>query len=201
MFITINLTAGQRVEFREVYDFVRIMESTAAVNLEFFRKEREVDEAVGVVSGFSETFEAPCDRLVIVNGATAQAVTFATRQGSRVEYERPPTGNVAITNMGGQFVANLKAVASVVGGNSEIISTGQVFVNNRRFLAIQNKSSGSIWIGFTTWGRTPDNAPITADNGLEIEAGQTFQCDGFAPTGFIICVAQVAGAKVLVVEG
>lgn len=199
MFITINLTAGQRVEFREVYDFVRIMESTAAVTLEFFRKEREVDEAIGVVSGFSETFEAPCDRLVIVNGATAQSVTFATRQGSRVEYDRPPTGNVAITNTGGLFQSALKTVNAVAGTNSEVISG--LIAGTRRYLAIQNKSAVSIYIAFTNWGQTPNNAVLTADAGLEIEAGQTMTWEGFAPTGFVICVAQSAGAKVLVVEG
>lgn len=189
MFITINLTAGQRVEFREVYDFVRIMDSTAAVNLEFFRKEREVDEAVGVVSGFSETFEAPCDRLVIVNGATAQAVTFATRQGSRVEYDRPPTGNVAVTDV--TQCPDVSELTAVVGTASMVLAG---WSPRRRSMMIQNQSdSATVWLSF-------NNAGVSVGTGFRLRPGETFYNDLVSCPKVVNAIADQAGATVRWVE-
>lgn len=189
MFITINLTAGQRVEFREVYDFVRIMESTAAVTLEFFRKEREVDEAVGVVSGFSETFEAPCDRLVIVNGATAQAVTFATRQGSRVEYDRPPTGNVAVTDVA--QCPDVYEATFLVGTASAVLVYASL---RRRSMMVQNQSdSATVWLSF-------NNADPAIGNGFRLRPGETFYNDLVSCPKAVKAIADQAGAPVRWVE-
>lgn len=166
MFLTINLTAGQSVEFVEQYDHLRIMEATAGVTLEFYRAGREVDEALGVATGYSESFAQPCDKLRITNGGTAQVVAFATRLGSKVSYDKPPTGAV---------VAETKATNSATW---QMRSIGTAAANllfdsaNRRVVIIQNQSqTGVLWLGFG--GKVPG-----VNQGYRLGPGETFYQDG-----------------------
>lgn len=170
MFSTITLAANQRVEFVEPFDFIRVMDTTAAVSLEFYRQGREVDEANGVTAGYSESFANPCDRLAITNGATAQTITVATRLGSKVEYDKPPTGNVSVTNM--PAVLSIESQAAAVSQWSASVGTSSALLtganNNRRAVIVQNKSAtATIWVNVA-------NQPATVGSGLKIGPGESF---------------------------
>lgn len=184
MFVTFNMAAGQRVEFREAFDFIRIMDAASSLNVEFFRDGREVDEANGVGVGYSEKFAKACDMLAITNGATAQTVSFATRLGSAVAYDRPPTGNV---------IAESKTTNSATW---QMRSIGPVAANlcfdnqNRRVAIIQNQSqTGVLWIGFG--GNVPG-----VNNGYRLGPGETLYQDGPICWKAILGYADTAGTQV-----
>lgn len=196
MFTTITLTANQRVEFVEPFDFIRVMDTTAAVSLEFYRQGREVDEANGVTAGYSESFAQACDRLAITNGTTAQTITVATRLGSKVEYDRPPTGNVSVTNTPTVLAAplgtsNVKQAGVTVGVGQVAIATANT---NRKGLLIQNNSdTGTIWVNFAA-------QPPNTTSGLKIRPGETFASDSRVSMLQLNAISDTAGCAVTVVE-
>lgn len=196
MFTTITLTANQRVEFVEPFDFIRVMDTTAAVSLEFYRQGREVDEANGVTAGYSESFADPCDRLAITNGATAQTITVATRLGSKVEYDKPPTGNVSVTNT--PNVTTTAGPSSSVAQSAPAVGTASALFlaanGNRRCLIVQNKSAVStIWLNFAA-------QEATQGSGFKIGPGETFTWDQRVSANQINAIADTATAETCVIE-
>lgn len=184
MFLTLNMTAGQRVEFREAFDFIRVMGADSTISLEFFRDGREVDEANGVGVGYSEKFAKACDMVAITNGATAQTISFATRLGSQVAYDRPPTGAV---------VAEHKTTSSATWQMRSVgpAAANLVFDNQaRRSVMIQNQSqTGTLWIG---WGGNVPNI----NQGYRLGPGETFYLDGPLCWKAILGYADTAATQV-----
>lgn len=193
MFLTLNLTAGQAVEFVEQYDHLRLMDAASGVTLEFYRAGREVDEALGVATGYSESFAQPCDKLRITNGATAQTVTFATRMGSKVSYDKPPTGAVTVT---GTATTDVAQCADVSEGNV-VVGTASVLIapwdTRRRGLMLQNQSdTATIWIAF--------NGSLAAvGNGMRLKPGETFYHDTVLCMKSIYGISDTAGTTLRVV--
>lgn len=205
MFSTITLAANQRVEFVEPFDFIRVMDTTATVSLEFYRAGREIDEANGVTAGYSESWAEPCDKLAITNGTTAQTITVATRLGSRVEYDQPPTGNVSVMNTPSVSVTNTPSVtttaaaaAAVNQWQATVTSASQTIMNGtpgRRAFMIQNKSAtGTVWLNLT-------GAAATQAAGVRLMPGETFTMDQRVPVGAITAIGDIASnAEVAVFE-
>lgn len=189
MFITLNMAAGQRVEFREAFDFIRVMDAASTINVEFFRDGREVDEANGVGVGYSEKFAKSCDMVAITNGATAQAVSFATRLGSAVAYDRPPTGAVSVTDVAqcpdiAEGTISVGTASTILGGWSP----------RRRSVLIQNQSdTATIWVSF-------NNGLATVGNGFRIRPGETFYNDLVSCPKVVNAVSDQAATPVRWVE-
>lgn len=189
MHITFALTAGQRVEFYEPGDFFRLMAATAALNVIYYKNGKEVAEAEAVTVGYAEKFEGEgFDRFVIENGATAQTVTIASRNGSTVQYDTPPNGQVIVTNTGSSSWVH--ATRTVTTTNSSIANGNPL----RRYLLIQNKdATGTIWV---TLGNTATQA-----NGIKIEPGGSFEMTGFVTTGIVYAIGDIASnANIIVVD-
>lgn len=189
MHITFALTAGQRVEFYEPGDFFRLMAATSDLTVDYYRNGKEIAEAVGVTVGYAEKFEGEgFDRFVITNGATAQTVTIASRNGSSVQYDTPPNGQVTVTNTGS--ASWMQAGRTVTTTSSTIANTNAA----RRYLLIQNKdTTGNIWVNVAT---TASQA-----NGIKVEPGGSIEFAGFVPTGVIHCIGDIASnANVIVLD-
>lgn len=191
MYQTLNLTAGQRVEFTEAFDFVRIMDASASVDLEFYRDGREVDEALSVGVGFSEQFAKPCTRLVIVNGATAQTIRFATRLGSRVEFDRPPTGTVNVERDNSRRGNLFQTLFAVGTGNTQLHGGdgGRVYL-----MVINNSDTADVWI--TVDGTAPD-----VSKGIKLGPRDSIEFSGYCPTGGIRATASAAATNVVTLVG
>lgn len=190
MHITFALTAGQRVEFYEPGDFFRLMAATSDLTVDYYRNGKEIADAVGVTVGYAEKFEGEgFDRFVITNGATAQTVTIASRNGSSVQYDTPPNGQVTVTNTGGTaWNFQQKTVTTTA---AVMIATNAA----RRYLFIQNKdNTGNIWIQF---GANP-----TITTGIKIEPGASFEMANFVATNGVYAIGDIASnPNVTVVEG
>lgn len=198
MYQTITIQAGQRVEFIEAFDFVRVMDATGLLSLEFHREGREVDEAQGVGLGYSESFAKPCDKLVIVNDeAGPQTVKFATRLGSRVAFDKPPTGSVSVTNIPQVIVMPTTTTLFAQVQKTVTNASAQMvpFNSIRKGLTVQNKSeTGSVWINVT-------GAAATQANGIRIKPGETFSMDGRVSGQAITAIGDIASnADVVVIE-
>lgn len=173
-------------------DFFRLMECGTTVSIKFYLAGKEVADASDVRGGYAEVFASGgFDKVRIQNGATAQTIQFAIREGSRIEYDVPPVGNVAITNTGGAFAQGLVAVTNAVGGVVLAIAKPA-----RRYLMVVNKSaSGIIYV-------RADGGVPTVGTGVPLEPGDSWELSGFQPTGAIRAIGDIANnPDVLVIEG
>lgn len=191
MHISFALTAGQRVEFYEPGDFFRLMAATSDLTVEYYKNGKEIAEAVAVTVGYAEKFEeGGFDRFVITNGATAQTVTIATRNGSTVQYDTPPNGQVTVTN---------NASTSFTHAQKTVTTTSSAMLTsnaNRRYLLIQNRDTvGNIWVML-------NGATATQAAGIKIEPGGSLELTPFCSTNFITAIGDIASnANIMVVEG
>ncbi len=96
---TLTIQAGQRLEFFEVGDFFRLMNSGGPVTVEFYKNGREIAEAVSVGSGYGERFYADSFDRFVITSATTQSIQIAARMGGEVWYDTPPVGNVSVVSM------------------------------------------------------------------------------------------------------
>lgn len=93
---TIQLLAGAPQEFYGVCNFLRILEASAPLTLEFYDQGREVAEAVNVGEGYAEKFEVGNFDRVRLSSSVNQQVQFVTRLGNSVLYDKAPVGDINI---------------------------------------------------------------------------------------------------------
>lgn len=196
MFTTITLAANQRVEFVEPFDFIRVMDTTATVSLEFYRAGREIDEANGVTAGYSESWAEPCDKLAITNGTTAQTISVATRLGSRVEYDKPPTGNVSIVGTA-QVIATMDGAAVTTQTQPTVgTASAQLLAANgsRKAMILQNKSqTATVYLNLA-------GAAATVAAGLRVRPGETFTWDQRVTKAQVNAIADAATSDLCLLE-
>lgn len=193
---TLTINAGQIVEFIEPGDFFRLMASTAPVTVEYYRRGAKVADGVNVQAGYAERFLGEgFDKLTITSG-TAQSITFATRLGNEVWYDVPPVGQVQVTNtptvnVGNTAGAFLQVQQTVTNAAGWLLASKA----NRRYLLIQNKGAGDIYV-------TLNGTPATVALGILIEAGGSLELQGYVPTAGISAIGSIASnPSVIVVEG
>lgn len=196
MLITTTINAGTRIEFYEPGDFFRILNSEYAVDLEFYSQGAELVKAQAVREGYSERFnEKKFDRYAITSTQT-QTIQFVARLGNVVGYDTPPEGTVKlvdsngnIINENGPFTQSQKTVTST----SALLLAAKA---SRRYLLIQNNNtSGDIFVNLT-------GATATTASGIKIEAGGSYECQGFAPTAEIHAIGSIASnSNIIAVEG
>lgn len=163
-------------------DFFRLMECATTVSIKFYLAGKEVADANAVRSGYAEVFTSGgFDKVRIQNGGTAQTIQFAIREGSRIEYDVPPVGNVAITNTGGAFSHPAVSVTNAVGG--VVLSAANPL---RRLLILQNNSASG-----TVWARLDGGVPV-AGVGVKLLPGDGLNLEAFAPTGAIRAIGDIA---------
>lgn len=189
MYQPLTLAAGVAVEFQEESDFFRVLDAPAAdLTLIFYKQGKEVSRALNVGSGYAETFRNESFDKIRISSTAGGVVNFVTRLGIDVRYDKPPTGNVAITNTSGAFTQAQKTVTN---------ATGQVLAANasRRYLLIQNNdASGVIYV-------TLDGTAATTAKGIKIDAGGSIELQNFVPNGAINAIGSIASnANVVAVE-
>lgn len=188
---SIAFSAGQLKEFSGVGDFFRVLSATDTLTIWFYHRGKEISFADSVNIGYWEEFKNGLvfDK-VAIQTTNAQTIQFATRLSSRVGYEKPPVGNVAVTNTGGAFTQT--AIASF-----NTVSTALAAANSaRRYLLIQNKDAAvDIYV-------TLDGGAATVAKGIKILAGESYELQGYVSTGAVNAItASGANANVIVVEG
>lgn len=187
MLNTVTITAGATVEFSEQADFFRLMAASSAVDVFFYERGAEVSRAEGVSGGYAETFDRRYDR-VTIKSAVTQTIQYVSRLGNRVQYDTPPNGNVTVTNVNGAFANSAKTITN---------ADGLLLAANaaRRYLLIQNNDlAGVIYIRL-------DGGTATAATGARIGPGGSLEIQGYAPSGAIRAIGDIASnANIVVVE-
>lgn len=206
MIQTIDFSAGQTREFLEVGDFFRYLEGVGQISVTYYKAGREITDAENIKPGYGEQFKGGDFDRIQVTSATAQTVQIVTRYGSTVQYDAPPTGNVIVTNVPAVTIANVPAVtlsgeqgaftqaaATVTNASGQLLAAKA----NRRYLLIQNNntSGGAIYVNLA-------GAAAAIAGGISIEAGTSYECANFCPTGAIFAIGSIASnANITVVEG
>ena len=190
MYLSLTLAAGVAVEFVEQSDFFRLLDAVPTdISLIFYSNGKEVSRASNVTAGYAEKFSADTFDKVRVQSASGGAIAFVTRLGNDVRFDKPPTGNVNVTNTGGAFTQAQKTVTNASGALLAAKAT-------RRYLLIQNNdSAGVVYV-------TLDGSTATTSNGIKVDAGGSYECQGYVPTGAINAIGSIASnANVVAVEG
>lgn len=189
MIVITTIAAGGQLEFHESADFFRLLDTDTTLDVIFYRQGAEIARAENVGEGYAEQFNQSNFDRVVIRSATEQNLQFVMRNGAIVFYDKPPTGNVNIENVNGDFE---QAQITVTNASGVAVAAN----NLRRYLLIQNKdSSADIFV-------TVDGTDATSGNGVKIAAGGSYELQGFVPKGAIKAIASVASTSaVVVVEG
>ena len=183
---TLILAAGVPVSFSETGNFFRLMLATAPVTVRFYAGGKTLSDAENVPAGYAETFsDRPFTSFDIVS-AVDQTVQFASRFGSEVHMDMPPTGAVYLDGQQGAYVQTNAAPGAV---NTQI----RPAKSNRRYLMIQNKHATDV-VYLTFDGSVP-----AAGNGLKLAAGGFYE-PLLAPTGEIRALGTAGNPPLFVVE-
>lgn len=188
---SVAFSAGQLKEFSGVGDFFRVLSATDTLTVWFYHRGKEISFADAVNIGYWEEFKngLTFDK-VAIQSTNAQTIQFATRLSSRVGYEKPPVGNVAVTNTGGAFTQ--AAAATVTTASTALLAANSV----RRYLLIQNKDTGGdIYV-------TLDGSAATVAKGIKVPAGGSLELQGYVATGAVNAItASGSNANIISVEG
>ena len=187
MKIDTTIQAGQTLEYFEPGDFFRVLEAPDALSVRFYRQGAEVARADNIGEGYAEKFRIGAFDRIQIDSATTQNIQFVTRLGQDVFFDAPPTG--AVTLGQGAFTQAQKTVTN---------ASGQLLAQNgnRRYLLIQNNdASGVVYV-------TLDGTAATTAKGIKIDAGGSYECAGYVPSGQINAIGSIANnANVVTVEG
>lgn len=133
----IVLQAGIPVQFSDLGDFFRLMAANGALDVEFFYNGQLVVDGEGVTEGYSEHFTSGQYDKIQITSAGGDTVSFVSRLGNVVDYNKPPVGNVAITNTAGPFT---HVQASVTNVDQVLIAANAQL----RIAEIQNNSAAGV---------------------------------------------------------
>lgn len=190
MKIDVTINAGQVLEYTEPGDFFRLLEAPDPVTVRFYFQGREVSQAPSVGEGYAERLRVGEFDRIQLESATTQAIQFVTRYGSDVFYDRPPTG--AVTLQGEQSAFSQFAVTV---GTTSISLAGPK--ENRRYMLVQNRNAtGNIYLNVS------GGTAFVGANSIKIEPGGSWEISGFAPTGQIFVIGDIASnPDVVIVQG
>lgn len=187
MQINTTISAGQRLEFFDRGDFLRILSATNNLTVEFYKNGVEVAEASNIGAGYAEKFAEWFDKIAITSDTT-QAIQVVIRLGNDVRYDTPPNGNVTIIAAASTFTNTQKTVtttsATIVAANA-----------GRRYLMIQNNdATGDIFVRL-------DGVTATAATGIKISASGSLELQNLVPSTAITAIGNIASnANIVVVE-
>lgn len=189
--LNLTLTAGQSVKYTDLGNFLRVMSAAAALTVRTFKNGQVLTESVGVGAGYAEEFSDNFNEVEIYS-ATEQTIQLVIRNGSKVYFDAPPTGNVNISGQVHTVQDNLPASngaftqsrATVTNANQQILAANA----NRRYLLIQNNDTAAYM------RVTLNGVAATASTGFRIAAGGTIEVPNFAVTGAINVIMETAGS-------
>lgn len=179
--LNLTLTAGQSVKYTDLGNFLRVMSAAAALTVRTFKNGQVLTESVGVGAGYAEEFSDYFNEVEIYS-ATEQTIQLVIRNGSKVYFDAPPTGNVNIQNLPAAQGAFTQSRATVTNANQQILAAKA----NRRYLLIQNNDT------LQALRVTLNGVAASATSGFRVEAGATLEVPNYAVTGAINVMMEAA---------
>lgn len=183
--VSLNLTAGQSLDFNSVGNYFHLLESTAGVDISFLLHGQEASRAQNMEFGF---FAKPAGGFTGLRfeSATTQTIKIALGFGDG-GYNRT-TGSVQIVGQANDFSQSQKTVTN---------ASGLLLAANpsRKLLFIQNNdAAGIIYVAL-------DGSPATTASGIKILQGGSLILDSHLPSGAVYAIGDIAGnVNVVVVE-
>lgn len=184
-----TLVAGEVWQLDSPGSLVRIIDCTAAVDLQLTRSGIPFAEAKSMLAGLKVRDQRGFSGVRVINGATPQTVKIFIADGD-VDYDRPQvSGSIAIAGQQGAFT---QAQKTVTNASAQLLAANAA----RRYLLVQNNdAAGDIYI-------TLDGTAATTAKGIKIPAGGSYECQGYCPSGEIFAIGSIANnANVVAVEG
>ena len=190
MLLSLVMTANTPVTFNEAGNFFRLLNASAAVNVDFYKKGREIADAYGITGGYAESFEGDFDSITLTS-PTGQTIQFVTRLGNKVSYDAPPVGNVVVTSLTPSRAAATQAAATVTNASAQLVAAK----SNRNYLLIQNNhASGKIFLNLA-------GAAATVAAGICIAPGGSYELNCNILTGAVFAIGDIASnPNIVVVE-
>jgi hypothetical protein len=184
----VTFTAGQRVQYAGTGDFFRLLSTTAAVTVEFYKQGREIAERVDVEAGFAEQFRTVEFDRVDIYSATAQTVQWEVALGSEIRYDRgaatisgsvdlnAATQNALIRPLGA--TQSHKVMGALAANAVETIFAPGANTNGVILLTAGHAGVGSAGLSYGTFIAKAGAAPVSNVDG-EIVCG----VDNFSDAG------------------
>lgn len=193
MQLSITLAANVAQEFQEEADFFRVLDSAVNdLDVIFYKAGKEVSRAENITAGYGEKFTRGTFDKIRISSETGGAVSVATRLGNEISYDKPPTGNVTVTNQPATGGALSQWGITVTNSANYLVAGGSAA---RRFFSVQNKDgAGNLYLSF--------GAAATVANGIKIPPGGYFEAAIYAPTSSINLIGDIASnSNVVVITG
>lgn len=187
-----TLAAGEVWVLDVPGDLVRILDCTAAVDLQLTRSGIPFAEARAMLAGLKVRAAHGFSGIRITNGATPQTVKVFIAEGD-VDYDRPQvSGAISVANLPAAQGAFTQANKTVTNASAQLLAANAA----RRYLLIQNNdAAGDIYV-------TLDGTAATTAKGIKIAAGGSYECQGYCPSGEIRAIGSIgSNANVVAVEG
>ena len=186
--LSIDLVAGERKNIYALANFLHILETTAAIDIEFINGGNVYGTALQVEFGLKAKPEGGFTELGFTS-ATTQTIKIYIGVGDG-SYDRI-TGNVALLNQQG---AKTNTQKSVTNAAKTIVAANTA----RRSLFVQNNSTTAVM------RLKLDGTAASATSGVRIQPGQYFEDVAYCASGAISACMETADAtanNVEVVEG
>jgi hypothetical protein len=179
--ITLPANESRQILFQGTY--FKLLSATGAVDVTIEGQGTIPDLTSG--RGLKDTAYS---RLILTDktGASNSIELFCATE----EYvDQTFSGVVTLANVNGPFT---QAAKTVTNSSAQLLAANSA----RRYLLIQNNdASGIIYV-------TLDGTAATTAKGIKIEAGGSYECQGYVPTGEIRAIGSLASnGNVVAVEG
>jgi hypothetical protein len=184
-----TLAAGEVWALDAPGELVRIIDSTAAVDLQLTQHGTPFAEAKAVQAGLKVRPSRRFTGIRITNGATPQVVKVFIAEGD-VEYDRPQvSGSISVANLPADQGAFSQAQKTVTSADGQLLAAKA----NRRYL--NNDAAGDIYV-------TLDGTAAATAKGIKIAAGGSYELATYCPAGEIRAIGSIPNnANVVAVEG
>lgn len=183
--LNIPITAGETKSFGLAGNYIEVLEAGGTMDIVLYGPSGAVESARGSEQG--AWMLEPFTNFTLKSSITQTIKLLITgRQGG----SRRQAGAVSITNVNGAFSQAQVNVTNAVGGVALLAAN-----SDRRYLLVQNRDAvGNLYV-------TLDGTAPTAANGVKVEPGGALELAGFAPTGQVRAVADIATVSAIVLEG
>lgn len=169
-------------------DYFHLLETVGPVDIKLLRRGQEVNSAKAMEYGY---WTRPTDGFTSIEltSGTNQTIKVAIAHGEG-GYDRT-TGSVSLLNQQGAFT---HSQSSVTNADSMVKAANLI----RRYLLVQNNSLTAV-----ARVKTDGNA-ASATSGIRLQPGQSYEPQGYVPTGAIHVFMETADAtanNIEVIEG
>lgn len=193
-YITEAYSAGETKRYEATGTFFRLLLAASAVSVIFFRNRQRINESVqNVTTGFY--FETPLGfDAVEITSANAQTIALITSEG-KVGFSESVNitgGTVAVSGLTPSRFTGANTQKTVTTASAQLVAA----LATRNYLLVQNKdASGNIYLKFGA-------GAATADNGIRIGPGGSYEQNCNVTTGAITAIGDIASnPNIVVVEG